>query len=50
MPAKVVVPVAEPKVKKPRLRKLRVPIDFGRIPLPRGVLSAARRQGFVKVR
>ena len=46
----VVVPVAEPKVKKPRLRKPRVPIDFGRIPLPRGVLSAARRQGFGKVR
>jgi len=44
------VPVPEPKVRvrKPRVRKPRTPIDFGRIPLPRGVLSAARRQGFGK--
>ena len=42
------VPVPEPKVRvvKPRLRKPRIPIDWGRIPLPRGVLTAARRQGF----
>jgi hypothetical protein len=33
-----------------RVRKPRVPIDFGRVPLPRGVLSAARRQGFGKIR
>ena len=46
----VVVP--EPVVweRKPRVRKKRVPIDWGRIPLPRGVLTAARRQGFGKVR
>ena len=37
-------------VAKVRVRKPRVPIDWGRIPLPRGVLSAARRQGFGKVR
>jgi len=42
------VPVPEPKVRvvKPRVRKPRIPIDWGRIPLPRGVLTAARRQGF----
>jgi len=34
------------RVIKPRIRKPRNPIDFGRIPLPRGVLSAARRAGF----
>jgi hypothetical protein len=35
-----------------RVRKARVrePVDFGRIPLPRGVLAAARRQGFGKLR
>ena len=27
----------------PRVRKPRAPVDWGRIPLPRGVLSAARR-------
>jgi len=42
----VVVPEPVVRVRKPRVRKPRVPIDFGRIPLPRGVLSAARRQGF----
>jgi hypothetical protein len=31
-----------------RVRVARAPIDFGRIPLPRGVLAAARRQGFGK--
>jgi hypothetical protein len=40
----VVVPVV-----KTRVRTKRPPIDWGRIPLPRGVLSAARRQGFGKV-
>ena len=43
-----VIPEPAPRVVKPRIRKARVPIDFGRIPLPRGVLSAARRQGFGK--
>ena len=42
----VVVPEPVVKVVKPRVRKPRTPIDWGRIPLPRGVLSAARRQGF----
>ena len=45
----VVASVAVAVVKK-RVRKPRVPIDWGRIPLPRGVLSAARRQGFGKYR
>ena len=40
--------VAAPKLK--RVRAKRVPIDWGRIPLPRGVLSAARRAGFKPVR
>ena len=35
-------------VVKARVRKPRVPIDWGRIPLPRGVLSAARRRGIRK--
>jgi hypothetical protein len=35
---------------KVRVRVARVAVDFGRIPLPRGVLSAARRQGFGRVR
>ena len=42
----VVMPAPVVRVVKPRLRKPRVPIDWGRIPLPRGVLSAARRAGF----
>ena len=33
------------RVKAPRKRKV---FDFGRIPLPRGVLAAARRQGYGK--
>jgi len=38
----------EPKVRevKPRLRKPRPPVDWGRIPLPRGVLTAVRRRRF----
>ena len=31
-----------------RVRVARVPVDWGRIPLPKGVLAAARRQGFGK--
>ena len=42
----VVEPEPVVRVRKPRVRKPRVPIGWGRIPLPRGVLSAARRQGF----
>jgi len=42
----VLVPPPVVRVRKPRLRKKREPIDWGRIPLPRGVLTAARRQGF----
>ena len=44
------VPVPEPKLRvvKPRVRKPRVPLDFGRIPLPRGVLTAVRQQRFCK--
>ncbi len=42
-----VPPVA--KVVKKRVRKPRPPVQIGRIPLPRGVLSWARRQGFGKV-
>ena len=37
--------VKAPRVKAPRKRRV---FDCGRIPLPRGVLSAARRQGFGK--
>jgi len=37
-------------VVKVRVRKPRVAVDWGRIPLPRGVLAAARRQGFGKCR
>ncbi len=35
-------------VVRKRVRKPRVPVDWGRIPLPRGVLAAARRQGVRK--
>ncbi|MDR3525326.1 MAG: hypothetical protein P4L66_14645, partial [Acetobacteraceae bacterium] len=37
-------PVA--RERKPRLRKPRPKIDWGRIPLPRGVLTAVRRRRF----
>jgi hypothetical protein len=37
-------------VVKVRVRRKRPVVDWGRIPLPRGVLAAARRQGFGKVR
>jgi hypothetical protein len=29
-----------------RVRRKPAPLDFGRIPLPRGVMAAARRQGY----
>ncbi len=45
-----VAAVAKPeRVRTPRVRKTRVKLDLGRIPLPRGVLSAARREGFGKI-
>lgn len=37
--------VAAPVLFK-RVRVKRVPVDYGRIPLPRGVLTASRRGGF----
>ena len=43
VPAKIAV------VAKERVRRPRPVVDWGRIPLPRGVLAAARRQGFGKV-
>ena len=42
----VVVPEPVVREVKPRIRKPRVPIDWGRIPLPRGVLTAVRRRRF----
>ena len=42
-------PLVAVTVAKKRVRKRRPPVDWGRIPLPRGVLSAARRQGFGKI-
>jgi len=42
------VPPVERVVKK-RVRKPRAKVDWGRIPLPRGMLAAAKRQGFGKV-
>jgi hypothetical protein len=51
----VVVPDITPETQAPgavvkvRVRRPRVAVDWGRIPLPRGVLAAARRQGFGKV-
>ena len=45
------VPVAAPLVLKEKKKRTRpAPIDWGRIPLPRGVLTAARRAGFKPVR
>jgi hypothetical protein len=34
------------RLKPPRVARARVAVDFGRIPLPRGVLAAATRQGY----
>lgn len=45
-----VADLAAPRVVVTRVRKPRVPIDWGRIPLPRGVLTAARRAGFKPLR
>ena len=44
-----VVKAKPEKVVVARVRKPRPVVDWGRIPLPRGVLAAARRQGFGKV-
>ncbi len=33
-------------VARVRVPRVRVPVDLGRVPLPRGVLAAARRDGF----
>jgi len=44
----IVVEDSAPVVKT-RVRLVRAPVDWGRIPLPRGVLSAARRAGFGKL-
>jgi len=38
------------RIRAARVRKPRVPFDWGRIPLPRGLLSAARREGYGKLR
>jgi hypothetical protein len=45
-----VAPEDVPVVVRKRVRAPRPRVDWGRIPLPRGVLSAARRQGFGKIR
>jgi len=45
----VVVEVRPPAVVRVRVRKPRAKVDWGRIPLPRGMLAAAKRQGFGKV-
>ena len=42
----VVVPEPVVREVKPRVRKPRPKLDFGRIPLPRGVLTAVRRRRF----
>ncbi len=34
----------------PRVKRVRAVLDLGRVPLPRGVLAAARRQGFGRLR
>ena len=44
-----VAKVKPEKVVVVRLRTPRPVVDWGRIPLPRGVLAAARRQGFGRV-
>ncbi len=36
-------------VVRPRVKRVRKVVDWGRIPLPRGVLAAARRQGYGKI-
>lgn len=49
-PGRVPVPPVEKPARVPRVRKPRLKLDLGRIPLPRGVLSAARREGYGKIR
>ncbi len=45
----VVVPVGEEApVRAKRVRKPRVAVDIGRVPLPRGVLSAVRQGRFLR--
>ena len=46
--AAILAPVVA-KVATPRVRKPRPKVDWGRIPLPRGMMAAAKRQGFGKV-
>ena len=41
---------AVPETGRKRVARVRTPVDWGRMPLPRGVLAAARRQGYGKVR
>ncbi len=48
-PGRPVAPPAPAKPRAMRVRKKRPPLDLGRIPLPRGVLSAARREGYGKM-
>jgi hypothetical protein len=43
-----IAPAGTADVVKARVRVTRKVVDWGRIPLPRGVLAAARRQGFGK--
>jgi hypothetical protein len=52
VPAPGGIAASEPERAAPRVkvRRGREAVDWGRIPLPRGVLSAARRQGFGRVR
>jgi len=45
----VVVEPPAPKMAAVRVRKPRPKVDWGRIPLPRGMMAAAKRQGFGKV-
>ncbi len=42
------VVVVERPVRVKRVRTPRPPVDLGRVPLPRGVISWARREGFAK--
>lgn len=44
VPAKV----RQHKATETRVRRKPAPVDWGRVPLPRGVLAAAKRQGFGK--
>jgi len=48
IPAVVSVPAPVEMTVVARVRKPRVAVDWGRIPIPRGVLSAVRRRGDLK--